>query len=440
MKISILVVDDEKNQRESLAGYLRNLNYDVSTENSAQTALAYLYKHPTNIVLTDFKMPYMSGADLLAEIQSRHPKTVVVIMTAYGTIDIAVDAMKNGAYDFLSKPVDLDALEHMLKDITLFLKKDTAKLKSSSLDDEVISRDEKMAKLFQQALKIASTQASVLISGETGTGKEVLAEYVHRHSKRSDKKMITVNCAALPPNLIESELFGHAKGSFTGATEDRKGRFEDAHEGTLFLDEIGDLPLDIQVKLLRFLQSGEFQKVGSNTALKSNVRVIAATNVDLQNAVAMGNFRQDLFYRLNVIQLEIPALRVRKDDILPLTEYFIRKIALRESLPLAVLDASAKEALLSYGFPGNVRELGNVIERATLLCSASTIEKGDLYFQQEMSVSTDPTDLKGNVRQLERDLIITTLADSNGNQSECARRLGVSERVLRYKLQKFGLK
>jgi DNA-binding NtrC family response regulator len=440
VKISILVVDDEKNQRESLAGYLRNLNYDVSTENSAQTALAYLYKHPTNIVLTDFKMPYMSGADLLAEIQSRHPKTVVVIMTAYGTIDIAVDAMKNGAYDFLSKPVDLDALEHMLKDITLFLKKDTAKLKSSSLDDEVISRDEKMAKLFQQALKIASTQASVLISGETGTGKEVLAEYVHRHSKRSDKKMITVNCAALPPNLIESELFGHAKGSFTGATEDRKGRFEDAHEGTLFLDEIGDLPLDIQVKLLRFLQSGEFQKVGSNTALKSNVRVIAATNVDLQNAVAMGNFRQDLFYRLNVIQLEIPALRVRKDDILPLTEYFIRKIALRESLPLAVLDASAKEALLSYGFPGNVRELGNVIERATLLCSASTIEKGDLYFQQEMSVSTDPTDLKGNVRQLERDLIITTLADSNGNQSECARRLGVSERVLRYKLQKFGLK
>ena len=440
----ILIVDDEKLQRESLAGFLKKIGYDVSLADSAQTALAHMYKHSVDIVLSDYKMPYMTGADLLKEVKTRHPNVILVLITAFGTVDIAVDAMKSGAWDFLTKPVDLDQLETLLKGIEDHIEQ-VQNPKNIAIEQEsgemgFLARDQVMLGLLQQAKRVADSQATVLITGETGVGKEVLAEYLHQHSNRHKKPMVAVNCAALPSHLIESELFGHEKGAFTGATATRRGRFEEAHEGTLFLDEIGDLPLEMQTKLLRFLQSGEFQKIGENKVLKSDVRVIAATNVDLLHAIEIGEFREDLYYRLNVINLEIPPLRNRPDDISVLSEYFLKKFGSRENRSDLVLSLEAVDALKGYHFPGNVRELGNLLERAVLLCPGSEILATGLNLQNNAGEKTTSGKLKDSVGGLEVDLIKNTLAEAGGNQSECARRLGISERVLRYKLQKYHLK
>ena len=440
----ILIVDDERLQRDSLAGFLEKIGYEVSTADSAQTALAHMYSHPVDIVLSDYKMPYMTGADLLREVKSRHPNVILVLITAFGTVDIAVDAMKSGAWDFLTKPVDLDQLESLLKGIEDHIQASQNPQKIAIEQDSgemgFLTRDPVMLGLLQQARRVADSQATVLITGETGVGKEVLAEYIHQHSPRGKHAMVAVNCAALPSHLIESELFGHEKGAFTGATATRKGRFEEAHEGTLFLDEIGDLPLDMQTKLLRFLQSGEFQKIGENQVLKSDVRVIAATNVDLLHAIEIGEFREDLYYRLNVINLEIPPLRNRPEDISVLSEYFLEKFGIREGRPEMTLSTEAVEALKTYHFPGNVRELGNLLERAVLLCPGSEILAGGLNLQRKAGEKITSGKLKDSVGGLEVDLIKNTLAEAGGNQSECARRLGISERVLRYKLQKYNLK
>lgn len=440
----ILIVDDEKLQRESLAGFLKKIGYDVSLADSAQTALAHMYKHSVDIVLSDYKMPYMTGTDLLKEVKTRHPNVILVLITAFGTVDIAVDAMKSGAWDFLTKPVDLDQLETLLKGIEDHIEA-VQNPKNIAIEQEsggkgFLAKDPVMLGLLQQAKRVADSQATILITGETGVGKEVLAEYINQHSARGKKPMVAVNCAALPSHLIESELFGHEKGAFTGATATRRGRFEEAHEGTLFLDEIGDLPLEMQTKLLRFLQSGEFQKIGENKVLKSDVRVIAATNVDLLHAIEIGEFREDLYYRLNVINLEIPPLRNRPDDISVLSEYFLKKFGSRENRSDLVLSLEAIDALKGYHFPGNVRELGNLLERAVLLCPGSEILATGLNLQNNAGEKTTSGKLKDSVGGLEVDLIKNTLAEAGGNQSECARRLGISERVLRYKLQKYHLK
>jgi len=441
---SILIVDDEKLQRESLAGFLKKIGYDVSTTDSAQSALAHMYSHSVDIVLSDYKMPYMTGADLLKEVKTRHPNVILVLITAFGTVDIAVDAMKSGAWDFLTKPVDLDQLETLLKGIENHIQAvqnpQNISIEQDSGEMGFLARDPVMLSLLQQAKRVADSQATVLITGETGVGKEVLAEYLHQHSNRRKKPMVAVNCAALPSHLIESELFGHEKGAFTGATATRKGRFEEAHEGTLFLDEIGDLPLDMQTKLLRFLQSGEFQKIGENKVLKSDVRVIAATNVDLLHAIEIGEFREDLYYRLNVINLEIPPLRNRPEDIGVLSEYFLKKFGSRENRSGLILSTEVVDALKGYHFPGNVRELGNLLERAVLLCPGPEILVKGLNLQNKAGEKIASGKLKDSVGGLEVDLIKNTLAEAQGNQSECARRLGISERVLRYKLQKYHLK
>ena len=440
----LLIVDDEQLQRDSLAGFLKKIGYDVSTADSAQTALAHMHRYPVDIVLSDYKMPYMTGADLLKEVKSRHPNVILVLITAFGTVDIAVNAMKSGAWDFLTKPVDLDQLETLLKGIEdhIHSTKNPANIspKQDSKEMDFLAEDPVMLGLLQQATRVADSQVTVLITGETGVGKEVLAEFLHHHSSRSKQPMVAVNCAALPSHLIESELFGHEKGAFTGATATRIGRFEEAHEGTLFLDEIGDLPLDMQTKLLRFLQSGEFQKIGENKVLKSDVRVIAATNVDLLHAIEIGEFREDLYYRLNVINLEIPPLRSRPDDIKVLADYFLEKFGTREGRSGMTLSSKALGALETYHFPGNVRELGNLLERAVLLSQSPEILTDGLNLQNKPSEKSASGKLKDSVGGLEVDLIKRALDEAGGNQSECARRLGISERVLRYKLQKYHLK
>jgi two-component system NtrC family response regulator len=441
----ILIVDDEQLQRETLAGFLKKIGYDVATADSSQTALAYMHLNSVDVVLSDYKMPYMTGADLLQEVKSRHPGVILVLITAFGTVDIAVDAMKAGAWDFLSKPLDLTQLELLLKGIVEHLQERQNQEKKvpatpPSEFNDFIAEDPTMLKILEQSLRVAGSQATILITGETGVGKEVLADYIHKRSPRGTHTMVAVNCAALPSHLIESELFGHDKGAFTGATAARVGRFEDAHEGTLFLDEIGDLPLEMQTKLLRFLQSGEFQRIGQNKIIKSDVRILAATNVNLEHAVEIGEFREDLYYRLNVINLHIPPLRERRADILVLAYFFLSKFTERENRPDLKFSKEALEHMEVYHFPGNVRELANMVERAVLLCTGEEILSIDLATQSIKGSQNSSGNLKDSVVNMEADLITKTLEDAEGNQSECARRLGISERVLRYKLQKYQLK
>ena len=438
----ILIVDDEQIQRDSLAGFLKHAGHQVFTADSGGNALALLQQELIEVVLTDYKMPGMTGAQLLHDIRRRYPNIVVLLITAFGTIETAVNAMKAGAWDFLTKPIDLDILENQLKAIASFFKEQTqtkSKL-TPFVTGEFVAVDEQMVKLFQQAERLAQSNATVLITGETGTGKEVLAQFIHTHSPRKKNPFIAVNSAALPGNLVESELFGHEKGAFTGAAAQRIGRFEEADKGTLFLDEIGDLPPDVQVKLLRFLQEGEIQRVGGNKTIKTDTRVISATNVDLKQAVLGGTFREDLYYRINVVRIQIPALRDRRRDIIPLAEFFSQKVAQRERLSPVALTESAKQALLTYAFPGNIRELQNLMERAVLLTDSGQIDTLDLAFEQPLAAVPASENLPDYLATLERDLIMTTLTASNGNQSECARRLGISERVLRYKLGKYGVR
>ncbi|MFH1850755.1 MAG: sigma-54 dependent transcriptional regulator [Candidatus Neomarinimicrobiota bacterium] len=437
--MKILVVDDERAQREALAGFLRTLNYETHTADSAQTALAFLHRNPVDVVLSDFKMPYLTGNDLLKEIRARYPGTVVFIMTAYGTVEAAVEAMKAGAWDFVAKPVDLDQLERQLTEVRNYQDQSVRAAKTDSVESSLIARDPVMLELLVKARKVAASEATVLLTGETGTGKEELARYIHAHSRRRKKNLHAVNCAALPANLIESELFGHKKGAFTGAVADRKGHFEIADGSTLLLDEIGDLPREMQVKLLRFLQNGEFQPVGSDELRRADVRIIAATNVDLQLAVEQGDFREDLYYRLDVIRFQIPPLRERPADVALLTDVFLAEFSEKHGRKNVALDETARQALLSYTFPGNVRELRNIIERALVL-AADKIAADDLELRSLPARSDGSSGLSGTVQALERDLIVKTLAETRGNQSECARRLNISERVLRYKLQKYNLR
>ncbi|MFC1543482.1 sigma-54-dependent transcriptional regulator [Candidatus Neomarinimicrobiota bacterium] len=439
--MTILVVDDERAQRESLAGFLRKIGHTVQTAASGDEALKLLIEMPMDVVLSDFRMPGMTGGQLLRKVRTRYPTTVIILLTAFGTIETAVNAMKAGAWDFLTKPVDLDLLEAHLEEITAY-KKDTI----DSMEDEIpsegllIAVDPQTHQLLDRAQRVAASQATILITGETGTGKEVLARWIHDRSTRKGQPFVAVNCAALPSNLVESELFGHEKGAFTGASSRRIGRFEEADRGTLFLDEIGDLPLDVQVKLLRFLEQGEFQRVGSNKALHSNTRLISATNTDLSAAVGRDDFREDLYFRLNVVHLRMPPLRERQDDIIPLAEHFVKSISQRESRQLIGCDEEAHEALLGYPFPGNVRELRNIIERAVLLSTKPVITAEDLELDSSPPTEVSRGKLTDAVANLERDLIARTLVESGNNQSECARRLGISERVLRYKLQKYSLR
>lgn len=449
---NILIIDDESIQREILAGYLKKKGYKIFSASSGEEGIAIVKNNLIDIVLSDFKMPDKTGFEVLEEIKLLNPEINFIMITAYGTIQNAVQAMRAGAYDYLSKPVDLDELDLMLERIfehqklkseNVYLKTQLqGKYKISSL----ISHSPKMEEVISIAARVADSKATVLITGENGTGKEVLAKAIHYISPRKDGPFVPVNIPALSESLLESELFGHEKGAFTGAEKMRIGRFETADKGTIFLDEIGDIPLSIQVKLLRVLQEHQIERVGGTSPIEIDVRIIAATNQNLEKKILDGTFREDLFYRLNIVAIKIPPLRDRREDILPLAEYFMEKYRLENAKEKFELSKEAADVLLKYSYPGNVRELENIIERAVVLARGNFINQSDLpgnvrgYLPEFELPQPGSGELNEQVEALEKRLIFDALKESKGNQTKAGKLLGITERNLRYKLKKYNIK
>mgnify|MGYP001446504995 CR=1 FL=1 len=451
-KLSILIVDDEKSQRELLRDFLRSEGHTVTEADNGEKAIKMVLGGHFDLILLDYKMPGMNGLEVLKEVKRINPEIDVVIITAYGTVETAVDALKAGAIDYITKPiVELDELIILVNRIAerrqliqenRLLKDDLSKHGITA--DKIIYQSRQMAELINLAGRVAPSKASVLIQGESGTGKELLARLIHQLSPRADKPIIVVNCVALHENLLESELFGHEKGAFTGASSRRIGRFEEADGGTIFLDEIGELSPTIQVKLLRFLQEREFQRLGSNVNLQVDVRFISATNRDLEIQVAEGTFRDDLFYRLKVVTMSLPPLRERKEDLPVLIDYFIDKFAKENGKNIKGFTAEARDLLLKYDYPGNVRELENILERAVVIAREQYITTNDLPFKSDFLLEDSEKKpfgaLKDSLDELEKKLIIEAMEKTQNNQTRAADLLGISERMLRYKLKKYGLK
>jgi DNA-binding NtrC family response regulator len=451
-KFRILIADDEQVQREMLEGFLSKQGYGVETAADGPQALEKFKGGGFDLVLSDYRMPGMDGVQLLRELKQLNPEVMVVILTAFGTVGTAVAAMKEGAYDYLNKPIDLDELllliQRVEKDVGLTRENRELReqLREKFKVDFIISASRRMEEALNLVKRVAPSSATVLILGESGTGKELIARAIHYSSPRAEKPLVKVNCSALPENLLESELFGHEKGAFTGAVGRRIGRFEQADQGTIFLDEIGDLSPSLQSKLLRVLQEKEFERVGSSQTLKVDVRVIAATNHNLEEAIQKGTFREELYYRLNVVTISLPPLRERKEDIPPLIEHFLKKYSRENQKPLVSLSKEAKDLLMNYHYPGNIRELENIIERAVVLCRGETITTQDLPLNlRESKVealireAAGSRSLRETLEEIERLRIHQALEKSHGVQTKAAEELGISERVLRYKMKKYGI-
>ena len=451
-RINLLIVEDEKSQRELLEGFLLRQGFSVFSVDGGGKALAEVRRVNFDLVLLDYKMPGMDGLQTLREMKKISPELAVVMMTAYGTIETAVQAMKEGAADYLTKPIDLDELLLLIEKVLekILLQRENSELKEKLREryrfDQIVYGSGTMEEVMNLTGRVAKSETTVLIRGESGTGKELIANAIHYGSSRADRPFIKVNCTALPENLLESELFGHERGAFTGAIQRRIGRFEQAHTGSIFLDEIGDLSSSLQMKLLRFLQEKEFERVGSNQTIKADVRVIAATSRDLEEGIRRGTFREDLYYRLNVIAIFIPPLRERKGDIPPLVDHFLQKYSEKNRRAIPKISKEARDLLLHYAYPGNVRELENVIERSLVISRADIITTRDLPFQvregvQEAKIGPESKEVSLNARLsgMERDLIVKALDEYGGVQTKAARSLGISERVLRYKMKKYRL-
>ena len=445
----ILVVDDEAGQRETLAGVLGDWGHEVLQAPDGETALDLVLRESLDLVLTDLRMPGLTGDALVARCREAGDATAVVVMTAYGTVDTAVAAMKAGAVDFLTKPIDLDRLEVVVARAleTRALMRENRDLRrrlAERGDADILGRAPALRAVMSLATRAAETDATVLVLGESGTGKELLARHVHDRSPRAGGPFVAVNCAALPETLLESELFGHARGAFTGADHDRDGRIGAAEGGTLFLDEIGDVALPVQVKLLRFLQDREYTPLGRTDARHADVRVIAATHRDLPAAIAAGDFREDLYYRLNVVNAVLPPLRERREDIPELAVHFLTRYADRYGRSVRAFDGEALDRLAAYDYPGNIRELENIVEQTVVLCPHEVIGAADLPQILGGRRHPDPApaadvdgDLPGYLDRLERRIVSESLARHRGNQSETARHLGLTESGLRYKLRKW---
>ena len=448
----IWVVEDDRTIREAIEVILRKDGFDVAVFRSAEEALEQTEWDP-DLMICDYKLPAMTGIDLVKKLKGRLPFLECIVITAFGSIDLAVEAIKQGAGDFLTKPFSPDELmlkvHHLLRmsqtrEQNEYLREE---MKNAFSGYEIIGSSEEMKKIFALLAKVARSESTVLVQGESGTGKELIARYIHYNSRRSHGPFIKVNCAALAEGVLESELFGHEKGAFTGSIKQRKGRFELADHGTIFLDEIGDLAPPVQVKLLRVLQEGEIERVGAEKTMKIDVRVIAATNHDLPAMVKNGQFREDLFYRLNVIPMQLPPLRKRKSDIPELVKFFLSRLARENKRPEVSLDEEAMKALVEYPWPGNIRELENVLERAVVLCDADRITIHELPFVEEVSPSLDERQLaaplQGNLderlAEMEKQLLKDAMIEACGVKTRAARALGIKTSTLYYKLEKYGL-
>jgi len=446
-----MVVEDGESQRVMLRDFLVKEGHSVSEAENGDQAIRQIRNSYFDLVFLDYKMPGKNGLEILREIKRINPEIDIVMMTAYGTIETAVEAMKAGAADYITKPIDLEEVLILIERIserrTLVRENEIMReqLRRKGVSpDNIIYRSPAMDALVNMAARVASSRAAVLLQGETGTGKELFAGLIHNLSPRSKRPMITVNCAALPETLLESELFGHEKGAFTGAERRRIGRFEEADGGTLFLDEVGELPPLVQVKLLRFVHQKEFQRLGGNRTIRADVRIISATNKDLKAKVKEGSFREDLYYRLNVVAMVIPPLRKRKEDIPLLIDHFLRHFSLENGKEIKGISREAKDLLLKYDYPGNVRELENIIERAVVISRDPIISREDLPFTESThrgrEQDNERRSLKESIEAMERQLIEQAMKEAEDHQTKAAGILGLSERMLRYKLKKYGLK
>ncbi|HWP34201.1 MAG TPA: sigma-54 dependent transcriptional regulator [Thermodesulfobacteriota bacterium] len=448
----ILIVDDEESMRHMLSIMLKKEGYEVETAANGRQALEVLEQGAFDAVLCDIRMPDMDGVGFLAALGRRAQELTVIMMSAFGTIDTAIEAMKLGAYDYVSKPFKSDEIILTLRkaEERERLRRENARLRSEVQRtygfDSIVGKSAPMQEVFRTLQKVSGYKSTVLLMGESGTGKELIARAIHYNSPRRDRPFVAVNCGAIPENLLESELFGHLKGAFTDASRTKKGLFEEAHEGTLFLDEIGELPLALQVKLLRVLQEEEIRRVGDVKSIKVDVRVIAATVKDLEKEVKAGRFREDLYYRLNVLPIHVPPLRQRKEDIPALVEHFIKKYNARLDMKVAGVAPEAMALLMEYDWPGNVRELENTIERALVLTDSAYIQPASLppavrEFQTKsrLELLKDEYSIKKSSRILEEELIRKALAKTRGNRTHAAKLLEISHRALLYKIAEYGI-
>jgi DNA-binding NtrC family response regulator len=442
----ILLIDDDESLRRVTEYNLGVAGFQVVTAASGREGLALFREKAPDLVVTDVKLGDLSGLEILEVVKREAPETPVIVVTAFGSIEMAVNAMRQGAFNFITKPFDRDTLRlSCRKALELKALQSRNRLLTAEVDrltgtEGMETVSSAMRELLRTALRAADSEATMLVTGESGTGKEVLARLIHRNSPRRDQPLVTVNCAAIPPTLIESELFGHVKGAFTGAIASRKGRFQSASPGTIFLDEIGELALDMQAKLLRAIQEREVEPVGSDRREKVDVRIIAATNRDLQAAIAKGEFREDLYYRIGVIPLHVPPLRERPEDIPLLARHFLKKF---EAPPEVRFSAAAMEKMRRYSWPGNIRELQNLVERCLILRRNATIGEEELHFSRppagEACLLPEIPPEGISLEEVEKGLVKRALAMSGGNRSEAARLLKIPRHVLIYRLEKFGL-
>jgi len=447
-RANILIIDDEETMRDSCRQTLSRDGHRVEAAEDGSKGLALLEAESFDLIILDFKMPGLSGMDVLKRIKGDDPEAVVIVITGYATIESAVEAIKSGAYDFIPKPFTPDSLRAIVKraldkrELVLENVLLRSELKASLGPEVIVGQSKSMKKVEELVQKVGPTDTTVLISGESGTGKELVARAIHRCSSRKDKPFVAVDCGSLVENLFESELFGHVKGSFTGATATKYGRFELANGGTLFFDEIGNIGTNIQTKLLRVIQEREITKVGSSQVIKVDVRIVAATNMDLQKGIEAGTFREDLFYRLSVVPISLPPLRQRKDDIPFLANYFLKKYNKKRKKDVTAISDRAMKALFEYDWPGNVRELENAIERAVVLAEDDVVRSSDLlYYGLSVESPSRRADSVTPQRlvDVEKEHIAKTLKMFNGHKGKTAERLGIDRKTLRLKLKKYGI-